>query len=166
MPDLTYLEGWDVHYAAAAVMLAIYLYNLPLAFAFVWRRHRHGVGVGLLESRYALKNAEKRLARAAKKPARRPEAKKIMAGARTGARLLARSRISHVTARLLIGTGDAARTAAACGGARALANALRLRAGAGTVDIRPDFSGRGLEGEIVIAVKTTPGELIRGRRSG
>ena len=147
-------------YVAAAVMLGIYMYNLPLAFAFVWKRRKFGVGVGVFEGRFAAERAEKKIAYPGKKPKKKMTSRRLKAAARGAVRLLTRGRLEHVTARLLIGTGDAARTAAVCGGAIALANALRLNASSGRVDIRPDFSGSALEGEIRITVTVTVGGLI------
>lgn len=152
-----------MHYVAAAVMLGIYVFNVPVIFAFVWRRHRHGIGFGIFDGRFALKRAEKKISEPKTKPDKKLTAKRIRAAARGGVRLLICGQLEHVTARLLIGAGDAACTAAVCGGTLALANALRLNARSGTVDIRPDFSGNVFEGEIRITVSVTLGGLMRAK---
>lgn len=150
-----------MQYFAAAVMLGIYLYNLPLKFAFVWRAHRFGFGFGIFEIRAALRQAEKRLGEAySPKKSVKLTPRRLKYAAQTGTRLLARLKIESFSARLLIGAGDAARTALLCGAVMSLGHALRGAADNGNVDVRPDFSGSCFEGEIRGIVALRAGDMF------
>ena len=150
-----------MQYFAAAAMLGIYLYNLPLKFAFVWRAHRFGFGFGIFERRAALRRAEKRLGES-KPPKKRMKFTpgRLKFAAQTGARLLARLKVESFSARLLIGAGDAARTALLCGAVMGVGHALRGAADTGRVDIRPEFAGNCFEGEIRGVVALRAGDIL------
>ena len=148
-------------YFAAAAMLGIYLYNLPLKLAFVWRAHRFGLGLGIFERRAALRRARKRLGRP-KPPEKRMKFTpgRLKFTAHAGAQLLTHLKLESFSARLLIGAGDAARTALVCGAVMGLGHALRGAADGGQVDIRPAFSGSCFEGEIRGVVALRAGDVI------
>lgn len=148
-------------YFAAAAMLGLYLYNLPLKFAFIWRAHCFGFGFGIFEKRAALRHAEKRLGKS--KPGKKrisPTPGRLKFAAQAGARLLARLEIESFSARLLIGAGDAARTALICGAVMGLGHALRGTADSGQVDVRPEFAKSCFEGEIHGVVALRAGDIF------
>lgn len=147
-----------MHYAAAAVMLGIYMYNLPLTLAVVWRRGGLGVGYGIFDVRGALRRAEGRTSKRSKGGF---SIKKLRRALRMLAALIRHMELERFTARLRIGTGDAARTALLCGAVSSAAYALRGAAKSGRVDVRPDFSGEALEGEVRAAAMLKLGRLLR-----
>ena len=146
-------------YIAAAAMLAIYAYNLPVVIAFIWKKHRFAAGFGAFSPVFAIHRAEKQLS--SPKPNKKLKYKRIKRAAVITARLLHEFRFDHFSARLLIGTGDAASTAKICGAAAALGHTLRTRAENGKIDIRPDFSARTLEGEARAIVTLRAGPAAR-----
>ena len=68
--------------------------------------------------------------------------------------------MESLDARLLIDTGETAATTIHTGAADAALGALSARFG-GKVDIRPDFSGKRLEGHLRIAVSVKTGAALR-----
>ena len=142
-------------YIAAAIMTGIYMYNLPLMIALMWREQGFGVGVGILEPAYALKAARSRIINGKKRsPGRKRKPGMTLKMIRT-------LRIEYFSARLYIGTGDAAATALLCGAARSLAGVLAGAARQSITDIRPEFSGSCLRGEAAIVFSVTAGKMLR-----
>lgn len=140
-------------------MIGIYAYNLPLVIAFIWKKHRFAAGFGAFYPGSAIRRAEKQLGR---KGARKNTKKmRVRRAADICAGLIGHIRMEYFSARLLVGAGDAARTAEICGALTALGNALRAHARAGRVDIRPDFSGRTLEGEVKAVIALRAGDVAR-----
>jgi len=146
-------------FVAAAAMLMLYAYNLPVVIAFIWKKHRFAAGIGAFSPSFAVSRAEKQLA--SPKPRKKVKFKRIKRVSFITARLIHELRIDHYSARLLIGTGDAAMTARLCGAAIALGHTLRTKARNGAVDIRPDFSARTFEGEIVSVLTLRAGQMAR-----
>lgn len=144
-----------MQYLAAAAMLGIYLYNLPLQIAFIWRAHAFRSAVSVFEWRFALRSARRKLGKPKKK--KKANGMKYL---KIILRILKYVCVERVSARLLIGTGDAARTALVCGAARALGNVLRAGAKGGKVDIRPEFSGKCMEGEAFIVISVRLGDAV------
>lgn len=148
-----------MHYLAAAVMAGIYIYNMPVAIAFIWKKHRFAAGVGAFSAGAAVKRAMKQLESGA--PRKKVKFKRVKRAVYIVFRLIRSVELEHVSARLLVGAGDAADTAKLCGGLIALAKLLRARARAGTVDIRPEFSGRVFEGEAAAVIMLKAGDMAR-----
>lgn len=140
-------------YLAAAVMTCIYVYNLPLMIALVWCEQGYGVSLGMLSPRYALKTARRKIGKG-----RRPGRKRRSAG--KALKLIPHLQIEYFSARLLIGTGDAAATALLCGGVRSLAGVLAGASKQAATDIRPEFSGKCLKGEADIVISMKLGRLL------
>lgn len=147
-----------MHYIAAAVMAGIYIFNVPVVFAFIWKKHVFAAAFGVFDERAALRRAERRLGARRKRRKKKPG--NFSRSVVTAVRLIKTARFRLFTARLLIGTGDAAGTAQLCGAATALGNGLRLLAESGRVDIRPDFSGRTLEGEVKAVAVFRAGDIL------
>ena len=148
-----------MHYLAAAVMLSIYAYNLPVVIAFIWKKHRFAAGIGAFYGQSALKRAERQLGK--EKPRKKTKRKRVKRAVSICIRLIHDISFEHFSARLLVGTGDAAKTAEICGGLTALGHVLRTRAREGYLDIRPDFSGRVLEGEVKVVISLRAGDMAR-----
>lgn len=146
-----------MHYVAAAVMITIYMYNLPLMIAVMWRDNRYTTALGILNGYYAVSSARRKLTdgRHIKK-----KKKKHSAGIRTAVRLFRRVDIDSFSARLRVGTGDAASTALLCGQLNALCGVLMCACKKGEFDIRPDFSGPCFRGEISLVVSVKLGSLL------
>ena len=149
-------EAVRMHYAAAAVMAGIYLYNLPLMIALIWRRDGFGVGLGVFGGRGAVRRAVGRVGKGGGF-----DIGKARRALRVLAKMLARMRLEHFSARLRVGAGDAAQTALLCGGIAAAAHALRGAAESGKVDVRADFTGAALEGEVRAVARLELGRLVR-----
>ena len=132
-------------YLAAALMIIIYMYNLPLTVALVWRDEGGAAGISVLDIRFALNSARKKIG---KKTGAGNKNKKKKPDTETAIRLFRRMRLEYFSARLAVGTGDAAQTALLCGALRALGGALAGAAEYGEADIRPDFSGKAFRGEV------------------
>lgn len=145
-----------MHYAAAVVMAGIYLYNLPLTIALIWRRGGFGIGVGAFGGRGAVRRAMGRVGKGGGFDVR-----KARWALRILAKMLRRMQLEHFSARLRVGTGDAAKTALLCGGISAAAHALRGAAESGRVDVRADFSGEAFEGEVRAVARLGLGRLVR-----
>ena len=150
-----------MHYAAAAIMLAIYMYNLPLTIAVIWREAGFSVGVGLLDGRFAISSAEKRLTDKSKArgSSKKPDVE-------TAVKTAKELRLDYFSVRLLVGAGDAAKTAVLCGLMRTLGNVLLAVSGNGTVDIRPDFTGETLKGECSATFSVKLGRLALAAAAG
>ena len=148
-----------MQYAAAAFMAGIYLYNIPVAFAFIWKKHRYAAGLGVFYGRQAMRRAEKQLGRP--KPRKKVKIKSAKRAALLAARLLRALNVEYFSARLLVGAGDAAATAKLCGSLIALGNVLRMNANGGSVDIRPDFSGKTFEGEVRGVITLRAGDAAK-----
>lgn len=148
-----------MHYLAAAVMLSVYAYNLPVVIAFIWKKHRFAAGIGVFFGQSALKRAEKQLGRA--RPRKKTKVKRVKRAVSICIRLIHDISFEHFSARLLVGAGDAAKTAEICGGLTALGHVLRTRAREGHVDVRPEFSGRVLEGEVKAVISLRAGDMAR-----
>jgi len=146
-----------MHYAAAALMISIYMYNLPLMIAMVWRDGRFALGMGAFDWRYAANNAAKKLGR---QRYIRKKKKGGASGIRHAVGLIKIAAIERFSARLLVGTGDAASAAVLCGALNALGGALRSTAKNGEVDIRPDFCGEDIRGEICVVASVKLGRLF------
>lgn len=148
-----------MHYLAAAVMLSIYAYNLPVVIAFIWKKHKFAAGIGVFYGQSALKRAEKQLGK--EKPRKKTKSKRVKRAVSICIRLVNDITFEHFSARLLVGTGDAAKTAEICGGLNALSHILRQRAREGCVDIRPEFSDSVLEGEVKAVISLRAGDMAR-----
>ena len=144
-----------MHIAAAVVMAGIYMYNLPLAVAIVWRPGKLGIGIGAFDTGGALSRALKQMAEEKKR--KKPTIRRAV---RLLAELIKRMDLRYFSARLLVGTDDAARTALLCGAVAALTHTLRGAAKAGKVDVRPDFSGEIFEGEVRAAAIIKLGRAV------
>ena len=148
-----------MHYLAAAVMLSVYAYNLPIVIAFIWKKHRFAAGIGAFYGHNALKRAEKQLGSG--KPLKKTKMKRVKRTVSICIRLIHDITFEYFSARLLVGAGDAAKTAQICGGLTAIGHILSKRAREGGVDIRPDFSGRALEGEVKAVISLRAGDMAR-----
>ena len=144
-------------YLAAAVMILIYMYNLPLTVALVWREEGGAVGVGVLDARFALNSARKKIGKQTKGDNKR---KRKKPDTETVLRLFRRMRLEYFSARLAVGTGDAAQTALLCGALRALGCVLAGAVDYGEADIRPDFSEKTFRGEVGIAFSLKLGKVL------
>ena len=147
-----------MHYLAAAVMAGIYIFNVPVVFAFIWKKHLFAAAFGVFDEGAALRRAERRLG--TKRKRKKVKKQNIGGAAAEIVRLIRSGKFRLFSARLLIGAGDAAKTAQICGAATALGNGLRLLAERGQVDIRPDFSGRTLEGEVKAVAVFRAGDIL------
>lgn len=142
-------------FIAAVIMTGIYMYNLPLMIAFMWREQGFGVGVGVIEPAYALKVARSHIINGKKRaPGRKRKPGMTL-------KMIRSLRIEYFSARLYIGTGDAAATALLCGAARSLAGVLAGAARQSVTDIRPEFSGNCLRGEAAIVFSVTAGRILK-----
>lgn len=148
----------------AAVQAAIYLCAIPVNLALVFD-DRTGLRVGSGVSAFAEYRAVRRARRSLRFPSGNggPKARDVWG-------VLRRMRFERASLTGSVSLGDAALTALACGGIRALAGQLRGRARHLAVDVRPDFSApevrwalRGMvqarTGQIMLAVLI----FVRGR---
>lgn len=147
-----------MHYIAAAVMAGIYIFNVPVVIAFIWKKHRYGAGFGVFAETSALRRAQRQLT--SDRTRKKVKMKRVRLAAGITVKLIRSVKFRLFSARLLIGTGDAARTAQLCGAATALGSTLRALAERGEVDIRPDFSGRTLEGEVQGVAVVRAGDIL------
>lgn len=143
-----------MHYAAAAIMIAIYMYNLPLMFALVWREEGVSAGISVVEARFAVNSALRRMGRNNGSINRRKKR-----DISTALKLLRQMRIEYFSLRMQVGTGDAAKTALLCGLIRSLGCVMLAASENGSVDVRPEFSCAALRGEGSLVLSAKLGRL-------
>ncbi len=161
-------------YLAALVIFGLYLSAVPVKFALTLRldgRVGFGAGASLFEGRFALKRARLRASGRKKHlPWRRAklDLEKCRAAAGILRRLLGETRLESLRLSGRVGLHDAARTALACGFARAAGAALSaaLAPGAVRFDVEPDFSGGGCALELAGIFSLSAGQIMLGALRG
>ena len=150
----------------AAVAL-FYLGAVPLRLAFCLRLGANGgfgVGVAAFEGRFAQRRAALLRGGGGKKPAFLRDLdplealKSLLRAVRF---LLKHLRVDAVELDGALGADDAALTALICGGLAALGHALRCATGREIrLNLRPDFSGGALHGELSGMISVRVGHII------
>ncbi len=147
-------------YIVAAAQALVYLGAVPLHLAFCLRT-RDGLRFGAGISAFVRRAARRRAQRAA----RRGELKlpKLKKGASPPGWLmpcLRCLRLESVRVQGSLGMGEAAATALACGGVRALGRALRGVAPRVRLEVAPDFSEDGPRVDLRGMIRVRSGQII------
>lgn len=154
-----------MHWVAASVMCAIYLYNLPLVFVVYLDQWGLRFGLGVLEARFAKKNADKHKKKDDPKKRRFALMKKHMSLrviVDMGLRLAKTIRLERLDVAVTIGTGDAACTAETCGLLLVVLSTIRAVTSApGRIRVTPDFSKRAFSGEACGIVRLCAGHIMK-----